>query len=68
MKVFRLSREKYATPLSGEGAAKYECKSNLPNYWNHPMRSCWHYIQKPMNYAGLIQSEANMGALFEQIK
>jgi len=23
MKVFRLSREKYATPLSGEGAAKY---------------------------------------------
>jgi RES domain-containing protein len=29
MKVFRISREKYATPLSGEGAAKYGARWNL---------------------------------------
>ena len=68
MKVFRLSMEKYATPLTGEGAAKFGGKSNFPIYWNHPMRSCSHYIQNPMNYAGLIQSEVNMDALFQQIK
>ena len=28
MKVFRISREKYATPLSGEGAAKYGARWN----------------------------------------
>jgi len=47
---------------------KYKSKSNLPIYWNHPMQSCWHYIQNQMNYAGLIQGEVNMDALFQQIK
>ena len=28
MKVFRISRGKYATPLSGEGAAKYGARWN----------------------------------------
>jgi RES domain-containing protein len=28
MKVFRLSREKHATPLSGKGAAKYGARWN----------------------------------------
>jgi len=47
---------------------EYKSKSNLPIYWNHPMQSCWHYIQNQMNFAGLIQGEVNMDALFQQIK